>query len=408
MVRTSSRYAAVVLLVLGAIGLWEAAGTAAAENPYPVPDGGVPELIALIQKVSQVRPETPQDDIQHRLYARPALRQAAEKILELESDPKTQAHQAARFLVMVERIRSIAQCDPDPRQTTADVRAYVAELVEAGQETVAADLALLLGQTLVHAGQWQCAVDAYKSISPLFADTKNQRISTQMRTIEANAQRVLATIEKIDAGGKKATIRPTGQLVPLDLSEKWNRKLVDFSGSGLFEGNGLAELTQGERVLRGVTFRIGEGVVQLGSTRAPDQAAEASDIAVRRKISRLYVLHATQWGLVAPPVQDGTTVGQYRLRYQDGTTASLPIVFGEDVRDWWTSDGGIPLARGVVAWTGANLHTEPRGIALRLCLSVWDNPHPEKQVAAVDFVSSMDTQAAPFCVALTVEDAETQ
>jgi hypothetical protein len=43
-------------------------------------------------------------------------------------------------------------------------------------------------------------------------------------------------------------------------------------------------------------------------------------------------------------------------------------------------------------------------IALRLCLSVWDNPHPDKQVATLDFVSSMDTQAAPFCVALTVEE----
>jgi len=59
-----------------------------------------------------------------------------------------------------------------------------------------------------------------------------------------------------------------------------------------------------------------------------------------------------------------------------------------------------------VAWTGATLHTEPRGIALRLCLSVWDNPHPDRPVATLDFVSTMTNPAAPFCVALAVQTDE--
>ena len=39
---------------------------------------------------------------------------------------------------------------------------------------------------------------------------------------------------------------------------------------------------------------------------------------------------------------------------------------------------------------------------LRLYLTVWENPHQEKTVASIDFVSAM-TVAAPFCVAITAE-----
>jgi hypothetical protein len=154
-----------------------------------VPDGGVAELIALIQKVSQVQPGTPQDDIRHRLFARPAIRQAAERILELEQDSSSEAYQAARFLVMVERIRSIAQGHPDPQQTMTDAYAYIGELVKAGQHRVAADLALLLGRTLVQAGEWQSAVDAYKNLSPLFADNKSPAIAGQLRSISKTCWR---------------------------------------------------------------------------------------------------------------------------------------------------------------------------------------------------------------------------
>ena len=401
MIRTFRRVTTVVLLTLAGSGWW-LADARAAENPYPVPEGGVPELIALIQRVSQVQPETPQDDIRHRRFARPAIRRAAERILELEQDATSEAYQAARFLVMVERIRSIAQCHPDPGHTMTDAYAYIGELIEAGQHRVAADLALLLGRTLVQVGEWQGAVDAYTKLSPLFTDTKSPAIVSQLRSISENVLEISAQMEENAPVAEKSVIQPTGRLVPLDLSGAWNRKTVDFSGPGDFEGNGLAELPRGEQALRGVTFRIGEGVVQLGSTNLPDESGEVLDIAVQRKISRLYALHATQWN-----TDDGALVGQYRLTYQDGKTASLPIVYGADIRDWWIWDNGMPLTRGVVAWTGANLRTEQYDIALRLSLSVWENPHPNKQVAALDFVSSMDTEAAPFCVALTVEELET-
>ena len=53
-------------------------------------------------------------------------------------------------------------------------------------------------------------------------------------------------------------------------------------------------------------------------------------------------------------------------------------------------------------WVGQNAATKEAKIYLRLYLSVWENPHPEKTVASLGYVSAM-TDAAPFCAAITVE-----
>ena len=46
-------------------------------------------------------------------------------------------------------------------------------------------------------------------------------------------------------------------------------------------------------------------------------------------------------------------------------------------------------------WVGRNAATKEAKIYLRLYLSVWENPHPDKTVASLDYVSAM-TVAAPF------------
>ena len=35
----------------------------------------------------------------------------------------------------------------------------------------------------------------------------------------------------------------------------------------------------------------------------------------------------------------------------------------------------------------------------------WDNPHPDKNVISIDFVCPASSNAGPFCVAMTVEEA---
>ena len=121
-------------LALGGVAGWGAEGRDA-EDRYALPDGGVPELAEFIKRISQLKADTPKEDIQHRLKARQALRRAAERVIELEPDEDSDVRKAVKFLLMTERVRSIAQEEPTgQRKTTDDVIKYVTELVDSGQE----------------------------------------------------------------------------------------------------------------------------------------------------------------------------------------------------------------------------------------------------------------------------------
>ena len=162
------------------------------------------------------------------------------------------------------------------------------------------------------------------------------------------------------------------------------------------------ELGSGEQTLAGVRFRIGDSTIQLGSKRLSKEPSQVEAIPVQRRVATLYLLHAAQWGDARFGVADGTNIGHYQIHYADGSQATIPIVCGEDVRDWWSYDHKKLATRGQVVWVGRNAATKQAKIYLRLYLSVWENPHPEKTVASLDYVSAM-TVAAPFCAAITVE-----
>jgi hypothetical protein len=184
----------------------------------------------------------------------------------------------------------------------------------------------------------------------------------------------------------------------LDLGRYANRKRAETTGR--CQGNHLKALPRGEQTLAGVKFCIGDSVVQLGGAHFSDAPAKVEGIPVRRRVVKLYILHATQWGGAQFQVPEGMLIAQYRVRYEDASDVVVPVVNGEDVRDWWCHDGGKPVTRGQVVWAGRNEAT-PNYIRLYLC--VWENPHPERTVASIDYISRM-TNAAPFCVAMTVEE----
>jgi hypothetical protein len=77
-------------------------------------------------------------------------------------------------------------------------------------------------------------------------------------------------------------------------------------------------------------------------------------------------------------------------------------VAGEDVRSWFSNDSDPPR-RGAKVWEGKNRLAEWVNLRVRLFASGWTNPHPEKKVARIDCLTA-GTQAAPFCLAITIEE----
>src|SRR5438045_3300896 len=172
------------------------------------------------------------------------------------------------------------------------------------------------------------------------------------------------------------------KFLPLNLRPQANVKLTDNQGSGI-DGNDLAALPPGEREFGGVTFRVGERLIQLGSQRLAFMPQRAEGIAVGRPFAVLHLLHATVFG--GGPnkagsdlfVADGTRIGEYRVNYEDGTAAVFPVVYGQDVRDWFYVEGEAEPERGKVAWSGVNVRSKQVGAAgIRVYRSRWVNAWP--------------------------------
>lgn len=174
----------------------------------------------------------------------------------------------------------------------------------------------------------------------------------------------------------------------IDLGPHVNQKLGDrFHGHQ--QGNDLAALPTGKQTFAGVKFKVAEGVVQLGGGK-PDKV---EGIKVGATAAKLQILHACSH---CGGIPLDTSIGKYVVRYDDKTTAEIPIVYGKDVVDWWVQPGVADPTRGKVAWEGQN-----RFSLVKLFLTTWPNPHPDKRIRSLDYVA---TKAAPFCVAITAEE----
>jgi RNA polymerase sigma factor (sigma-70 family) len=182
----------------------------------------------------------------------------------------------------------------------------------------------------------------------------------------------------------------------LDLQAHANQPLSsDFAN---MKGNNLANLPLGEQVFAGTKFNIGAGVIQLTGRAAP-QPQKIEGIKVSANFRILNILHATQWALD----NKKDVVAYYIVNYDDKSRQGIPIVYGTDVRNWWSSECEGPC-RAEVAWKGTNDVAErTSGATLRLYVTRWTNPAPDRKVASIDFVAA-HAEVAPFSVAMTIEE----
>jgi hypothetical protein len=175
---------------------------------------------------------------------------------------------------------------------------------------------------------------------------------------------------------------------PIDLGTHVNQKLNE-QFHNYRPGNDLASLPTGRQTFAGVKFTVGKGVVQLGAGKP----GKVEGIKVGMKAAKLHFLHACGHQGGTPL---NTPVGKYLVRYADKTSAEVEVAYGRDVVDWWVQPGVADPTRGKVAWEGANRFSK-----VKLFLTTWENPNPDKRIATIDYVT---TKYNPFCVAITAEE----
>lgn len=370
---------------------------------YAVPPGGVPELLAFLQRVADIRPASPEEDLVHRRALRPALQQAAEAILRQDKDSVSKARGVAKRILLSNRVDAIARQTPEEKgRTLADVTAFLEERMAAGQAADAAALAEQIGGILAIHDPLGIAGDAWKTFAQVVANSRDPRCAEAAARMATEARK-LEALRAIYVPQMTLPSPPSGRVAFIDLRLGSNVEVDRMVESAEYPANGLVELPRGEQTFAGVPFKIGDRMIQLAGKGWQGTPAEVEGIAVGRKFVRFYVLHAAQTG---PPnsVRDGTPIGQYRFHYEDGTTATMPIVYGEDLRDWWRKEGLGAVTRGQVVWMGSNWCASRDKCLLRLYLGAWENPHPDKKIASLDYISTAETVAAPFCVAMSVEE----
>ncbi len=188
----------------------------------------------------------------------------------------------------------------------------------------------------------------------------------------------------------------------IKLKDHTNVKLDENLHSENYPDNNLKELKTGKQKLGEVTYEIGEGLLQLGSSSVEKKPEKFEGIKVGRTAAKLHFLQGA--GYDAPA---DTVVAKYVIHYADKSKVEINMVYGKDVVDWWAYPGKDAPTNSKIVWEGENEASKGFKAKIRLYHMEWTNPHPDKSIATIDFVAADVTQpCAPFCAAITVEAAK--
>ncbi len=155
---------------------------------------------------------------------------------------------------------------------------------------------------------------------------------------------------------------------------------------------GIVQLGKTSYDIRGIVQLSGRYIHRL----APGYPSGITNIPLPRICHNLHFLHGAGW---AGTVGTGTVIGKYLIHYREGGEITIPIIKGEDVDEWQTSaQPELPLRRAQVAWKGST----PESSYCRIYRRDWENPRPNSEIEALDFIS-VDTGAAPFLIAITAD-----
>lgn len=165
------------------------------------------------------------------------------------------------------------------------------------------------------------------------------------------------------------------------------------------------DLPHGLQTMQGVTFDI-RGMVQLKHEDfRQDLPSGVQNIRIGEACRSLQFLHSC----LSIPNTHAALVANYLITYDDGTTETAPVRAGMEIGNIYRSDGKSPRPPLVLGWMGETADSRRRGekekkpITVCLYKMTWQNPHPEKPVRSVDFVSTDPEHAAPVLFAVTAE-----
>lgn len=174
-----------------------AGGTAAAPvDRYAVPEGDTAALLKFIEDLQNFRP-APEERLEYSTKVQEALRKAAEKIISLEKNPKSEAYQQAKGLLLQSRLEDLLTQNDDQAKTYQEIKDFLATK----EKLTANDLGLAFyaASSLEKSLSEKLALDAYNTFGKRFSESKDELLASY-------GQKMLGSARRLDLPGKEMKI----------------------------------------------------------------------------------------------------------------------------------------------------------------------------------------------------------
>lgn len=196
-------------------------------------------------------------------------------------------------------------------------------------------------------------------------------------------------------------IIPRDRALPISLGSAATHALSDpfptTPGQAVLPLAPLRQAGTGSVVIQGVPFvqsgadeTRNRSLILAGPPSHPGLSRASKPVPMNSKATRIAFLHTAMF-VGAPP---DTRLGEYLIRYTDGSETSVPLLHGHHLRDWFLVQEADGLAPALTMLSSS-------GVEYGAFVTFWDNPYPQKPIRDIT-VQSED--AAVLCLlAVTAE-----
>ncbi len=172
------------------------------KDPYELPEGGVKELLAFIQQTMAVKPKTQQEFVQLRQKGFPAMKAAAEKIMEIakDDDKKLEGFETVEGLLLYFRSQEMRPGLPGDRaKLVADIKTYLSNNEKPSPYAMMAATQTASG--LEYGGQPELAAEVYRDFGAILSRSKDPQLAKTGEKMEGAARRMALLGNTMEVNG---------------------------------------------------------------------------------------------------------------------------------------------------------------------------------------------------------------
>jgi thiol-disulfide isomerase/thioredoxin len=165
--------------------------TAQPRDRYAVPEEGIESLLKFIRELQSFRPGSTQQMLEHRAKSNAALKEAAERILDSETDKSSAAFQVATMVLLGSRVQALGTlAEDEQKQVVADLADALQGKANKGLDSSDLMLAMSVARTLEYAGKTELAADANESFAEAVGRSEDASISRYAEQMRGAARRL--------------------------------------------------------------------------------------------------------------------------------------------------------------------------------------------------------------------------